>query len=346
MRLSFAGGGTDVAPFPDREGGLVLNSTIDRYAFGALTERDDDRITIESLDLNLAVEFSHRDEVQLGGQLDLVTAAIQRLGGRRRGGGGGPGRRRADHYDKGFDLILETSAPPGSGLGSSSALVVCLVGLLNRFYGRGLDSYQVAEVAVAIEREELGLLGGLQDQYSSSFGGFNFMEFEPTRTVVNPLRIRESIVDELESNLLLCFTGSTRAGDRVIEDQTRRYEADEGATVDGLRAQKHLAVEMKDALLRGELVRFGELLHQAWQAKRAMSPRIPSGFIDEAYELALEAGAIGGKVTGAGGGGYMVFYCRYDRKHHVAEALRAAGGEIADFAFEHRGLRTWMPGAE
>jgi D-glycero-alpha-D-manno-heptose-7-phosphate kinase len=344
LRLSFAGGGTDVAPFPEREGGLVLNATIDRFAYGALTEREDERITIESLDLGLAVEFSHRDEVKLDGQLDLVKVAIQRLGGRRRGGGSVPGRRRADQDDKGFDLILETSAPPGSGLGSSSALVVCLIGMLNRFYGRGLDSYQIAEVASAIEREELGLLGGLQDQYTSSFGGFNFMEFEATRTIVNPLRVREAIIDELESNLLLCFTGSTRAGDRIIEDQTRRYQAEEEQTLTGLRAQKRLAVEMKDALLRGELVRFGELLHEAWLAKRGLSPRIHNSFIDGAYEAAREAGAIGGKVTGAGGGGYMIFYCRYDRKHHVAEALREAGAEITDFAFEHRGLRTWSPG--
>jgi D-glycero-alpha-D-manno-heptose-7-phosphate kinase len=221
--------------------------------------------------------------------------------------------------------------------------VVCLVGLLNAFYDRDLGSYEVAALAATIERQELGLVGGLQDQYASSFGGFNFMEFEADRTVINPLRIPEPVLDELESNLLLCFTGSTRAGAHVIDDQIRRYEGSEEATVEGLRTQKRLAVDMKDALLRGELVRFGELLDAAWHAKRAMSPRIPNGFIDDAYETAREAGAIGGKVTGAGGGGYMVFYCRYDRKHHVAEALRAAGAEIDEFAFEHRGLCTWRP---
>lgn len=343
LRLSFAGGGTDVAPFPAREGGLVLNATIDRFAYGALTERDDDRITIESLDLGLILEFSDRTEVELDGELDLVKAAVRRLGGQRRGGGTPDGRRRADRQDRGFDLVLQTAAPPGSGLGSSSSLVVCLIGLLNHFYDRGLDSYEIAQLAVTIEREELGLRGGLQDQYASSFGGFNFIEFEAERTVVNPLRIKESVLDEMESNLLLCFTGSTRAGAHVIEDQTRRYEESEEATVDGMRAQKQLAVEMKDAVLRGELVRFGELLDQAWQAKRGMSPRIPNSRIDQLYATAREAGAIGGKVTGAGGGGYMVFYCRYDRKHHVAAALREAGAEIDDFAFEHRGLRTWRP---
>lgn len=348
LRLSFAGGGTDVAPFPDREGGLVLNASISRFAYGSLTERGDDRITIESLDLGMVLEFSDRDEVQLDGQLDLVKAAIRRLGGRRvgagrRGSGTTPGRRRGDQQDKGFDLILETSAPPGSGLGSSSALVVCLIGLLTAFYDRELDSYAIAALAATIERDELGLRGGLQDQYASAFGGFNFMEFDGDRRIVNPLRIKESVLDELESNLLLCFTGSTRVGAHVIEDQVRRYEASEDDTVAGLHAQKQLAIVMKDALLRADLVRFGELLDDAWRAKRAMSPQIPSTFIDRAYETAKEAGAIGGKVTGAGGGGYMVFYCRYDRKHHVARALQEAGLEIHDFAFDHRGLRTWSP---
>lgn len=345
LRLSFAGGGTDVAPFPEREGGLVLNATIDRFAYGALTEREDDRITIESLDLGTVLEFSDRHEVQLDGQLDLVKAAVRRLGGQRRSGGRPDGRRRTDRLDRGFDLVLQTAAPPGSGLGSSSALVVCLIGLLNEFYDRGLDSYGIAELAVTIERQELGLRGGLQDQYASAFGGFNFMEFEAGRRVVNPLRVKESVLDELESNLILCFTGATRAGAHVIEDQTRRYEQSEEATVAGMRTQKQLAIEMKDALLRGELALFGELLDRAWRAKRAMSPRIPNGFIDELYETAREAGALGGKVTGAGGGGYMVFYCRYDRKHHVAADLRAAGAEIDDFAFEHRGLRAWRPSA-
>jgi D-glycero-alpha-D-manno-heptose-7-phosphate kinase len=341
LRLSFAGGGTDVAPFPEREGGLVLNATIDRFAYGALTEREDDRITIESLDLGMILEFSDRDEVELDGQLDLVKAAVRRLGGQRRAGGNPDGRRRTDRVDRGFDLVLQTAAPPGSGLGSSSSLVVCLIGLLNDFYDRGLDSYEIAQLAVTIEREEMGLRGGLQDQYASAFGGFNFMEFEAQRRVVNPLRVRESVLDELESNLILCFTGSTRAGANVIEDQTKRYEQSDDATVEGMRAQKRLAVAMKDAVLRGELNDFGELLHEAWQAKRAMSPKIPNSFIDQLYETAREHGAIGGKVTGAGGGGYMIFYCRYDRKHHVIAALREAGAEIDDFAFEHRGLRTW-----
>lgn len=329
LRLSFAGGGTDVAPFPAREGGRVLNATIDRYAYGSLRERADAQISIESLDLGVALHYGEDEDVRIDGQLDLVKAAIRRLGNGR------PAR--------GFDLVLSTSAPPGSGLGSSSSLMVCLVGVLSRFFGHPMDAYETASLAWRIEREDLGLAGGMQDQYASAFGGFSFMEFEAERTIVNPLRVPEDIVDELEASLLLCFTGATRVGGNVIDDQTSRYVAGEAGTADGLRAQKVLALEMKDALLRGRLVRFGELLDAAWHAKRGMSPLIPNRFIDDAYRVAKEAGAIGGKVTGAGGGGYMLFFAPFDKRHKVSNALAGIGADVADFAFDHRGMRTWVP---
>jgi D-glycero-alpha-D-manno-heptose-7-phosphate kinase len=331
LRISFAGGGTDVAPFPAREGGLVLNATIDRYAHGSLQEREDGAISVHSLDLDVARHFGADEDLELDGELDLVKAAVRRLAGGR--------------PERGFDLILSTSAPPGSGLGSSSSLMVCLVGVLSRFLDQPLDNYEMASLAWQIERRDLGLRGGQQDQYASVFGGFNFIEFQPERTIVNPLRIPEGVVDELEASLILCFTGQTRASDRVIEDQTARYETGEAETLAGLRAQKSLVPEMKDALLRGHLVRFGELLGAAWEAKRRMSPRISSDFIDSAYEAALRAGALGGKVTGAGGGGYILFAVPFQRRHLVTEALAEIGAEVQDFAFDRRGIRTWMPSA-
>lgn len=331
LRLSFAGGGTDVAPFPEREGGLVLNATIDRYAYGSLQERRDATITLHSLDLNIARHFSVEDDLSLNGELDLVKAAIQRVAGGR--------------PERGFDLVLSTSAPPGSGLGSSSSMMVCLVGVLSRFLGRQLDDYETASLAWQIEREDLGLRGGLQDHYASAFGGFNFIEFEAERTIVNPLRIPEAVVDELEASLMLCFTGETRASAHVIDDQMARYEAGVGETLAGLRGQKEIVPEMKDALLRGHLVRFGELLDAAWKAKRRMSPQIPSELIDSAYEAARSAGAIGGKVTGAGGGGFMLFAVPFHRRHLVAEALAEVGVQEQDFSFDQRGVRTWVPNA-
>jgi D-glycero-alpha-D-manno-heptose-7-phosphate kinase len=331
LRVSFGGGGTDVAPFPAREGGLVLNATIDRYAYGSLQERPDGAITLHSLDLNIARHFKEHEDLQLNGELDLVKAAIRRLAGGR--------------PQRGFDLVLSTSAPPGSGLGSSSSLVVCLVGVLSRFLDQQLDDYEMASLAWQIERRDLGLKGGLQDQYASVFGGFNFIECDAERTIVNPLRIPESVVDELEASLLLCFTGATRASGRVIDDQTARYKAGEPETLAGLRAQKRLVPEMKDALLRGHLVRFGELLGAAWEAKRRMSPQISSSDIDAAYDAATRAGAIGGKVTGAGGGGYILFAVPFPRRHLVIEALAEIGASAQEFAFDRRGIRTWVPSA-
>jgi D-glycero-alpha-D-manno-heptose-7-phosphate kinase len=329
LRISFAGGGTDVSPFPEREGGLVLNATIDRYAYGSLREREDGVITVHSLDLDIARHFAAGEALDLDGELDLVMAAIRRLAG-----------GRPEH---GFDLLLSTSAPPGSGLGSSSSMMVCLVGVLSRLLGRQLDHHETAFLAAQIEREDLGLRGGLQDHYASAFGGFNFIEFGGDRTTVNPLRIPDDVVDELDASLMLCFTGETRAGARIIDDQMGRYEAGVEETMAGLRLQKQIVPEMKDALLRGRLVRFGELLDAAWHAKRAMSPEISNARIESAYEVAREAGAIGGKVTGAGGGGFILFAVPFDRRHLVGEALAEIGVREQEFSFDQRGLRTWMP---
>ena len=327
LRVSFAGGGTDVAPFPEREGGLVLSATINRYAHATLQPRTDGRIRVESLDLKTALEYGTEEHVEYDGNLDLVKAAIRRVA--------------QLEEPRGIDLFLHTAAPPGSGLGASSALIVGLIGVLANYHKLSLSDYELAQLAWEVERLDLGLRGGLQDQYSATFGGFNFIEFTADRVVVNPLRIKPTIVNELEANLLLCFTGATRAGDHIIEDQTKRYEASEQDSLAGLRMQKELATSMKDALLRGRLTEFGELLAAAWEYKKRMSPRISTPTIDEAYAEALRHGAIGGKVTGAGGGGFILLYCRPGSNHRVAERLQQLGLRPTDFAFDHEGLRTW-----
>lgn len=327
LRVSFAGGGTDVPPFPEREGGCVLSATINRHAFGTLSPRQDDKIVIESLDFGLAVEYGVGKPMTLDGQLDLVKAPILKLG---------------NSDARGFDLFLYSTAPPGTGLGSSSCMMVTLIGLLKEFYGLPLTDYDIAHLAFQFERIELGLEGGLQDQYAATFGGFNFIEFFGDRVIVNPLRIRPDTVDELEHNLLLCYTGASRTSDRIIQDQVARFEGGETDTLEGLRMQKQLAVEMKNQLLRGRLNEFAELLATAWEHKKRLSPKISTPFIDEAYAEAIRNGALGGKVMGAGGGGYMLFYCDYRRKHKVAEALARIGVTPAsEFAFDFQGLRTW-----
>ena len=323
LRLSFAGGGTDVPPFPEKEGGLVLSATINRYAYGALAPRGDSQIGLESVDYGLSLNYGVDEEIIFDGRLDLAKAAIRKMG---RGG---------------YDLFLHSNAPPGSGLGSSSAVMVTLIGLLKEFHARPLTDYEVAELAFDLERKELGIKGGLQDQYAATFGGFNFIEFEGDRVIVNPLRISPDVVHELELNMLLCYTGKTRASDRIIEDQTSRWTGGDEQALEGLRAGKEMAVAMKNALLQRRLNDFGDLLGGAWEEKKKMSPRITNELIDSAYEEARNQGALGGKVTGAGGGGYMLFYCPFQRKHHVANALIAMGGEINEFEFTPYGLTTW-----
>jgi D-glycero-alpha-D-manno-heptose-7-phosphate kinase len=325
LRISFAGGGTDVPPFPALEGGCVLSATIDRFAYGSLEPRADRRVTVESVDFKTSAEMSLDEEISWDGRLDLIKAAIRRFG--REG-------------TKGYDLVLRSNAPPGSGLGASSTMMVALTGLLARHYGMDLGDYETARLAHAIERDDLNIAGGMQDHYAATFGGFNFIEFGE-RVIVNPLRIREEIGHELEFSLLLCFTGITRDSAWVIEDQTRRAEAKAIDTIEGLRAQKELAVAMKSALLTGALREFGALLGEAWAQKKRMSPLITNSRIDELYDLALHKGALGGKITGAGGGGYILLFCDFTKKHRVIEALELAGAEVTEFTFSHKGMMTW-----
>lgn len=330
LRISFAGGGTDVAPFPEREGGAVLSATINSFAYSTLRPRTDGRITVQSLDFGYSIGFGVDDPVVYDGRLDLPKAAIRRILRH-------PGARETT----GFDLFLHTMAPPGSGLGSSSAVMVCIITLVAEHCGVHLGPYEVAEHAYALERVDLGIPGGYQDQYAAAFGGFNFIEFGRDHVVVNPLRVPAATVHELEHNMLLVYTGRTRVSDHIIEDQRDRYETGNVDALNGLRRQKELAVAMKTALLRGRVDEFGTLLGQAWVEKRRMSDRISTPLIDEAVETALAAGALGGKVTGAGGGGHLIFVCEFERMHLVADALIKLGLTVGEFTFTREGATTW-----
>jgi D-glycero-alpha-D-manno-heptose-7-phosphate kinase len=325
LRISFAGGGTDVPPFPEQEGGCVLNATINRYAYGTLRTRTDRQICVHSLDFGLSVSYSPEEKLAYDGKLDLVKAALLKLGCR----------------SSGLDLYLHSDAPPGSGLGASSALMVALVGLLKEFQHQTLTDYEIADLAYVLERKELGIEGGLQDQYAATFGGFNFIDFLPDRVVVNPLKLSQDVANELQYNLLLCYTGTVRLSAKIIQDQVRRYRAIEPVTMEALRGLKALTHRMKNALLRRQLEEFGELLHHEWEHKKALSSRISNPELDRLYAVAREHGALGGKITGAGGGGYLLLYCRFDRRHQVAARMKDLGCTIADFTWEPYGLQTW-----
>lgn len=326
LRISFGGGGTDVPPFPESEGGCVLSATIDRYAWGTLRPRHDGGLCIESRDFGTSLSYSSRRDMVLDGEMDLAKAAIRRLTG---------------DYEQGFDLYLRSDAPPGSGLGSSSAMMVALVGLFQEWKGLTLTDYDIAETAHAIERTDLAIAGGMQDHYAATFGGVNFIEFQGDRVVVNSLRLGRDILNELECNLLLVNTGRVRLSSNIIEDQVERYERRDHDAVDALRQVRSIAIEMKDRLLHRQWDDFGRLLHEEWQQKKRMSDRISSPDLDDLYQFAIEHGAVGGKITGAGGGGFLLLYCGFERKHRLADLLRQRGCDPSEVALEPDGLQTW-----
>jgi D-glycero-alpha-D-manno-heptose-7-phosphate kinase len=325
LRISFAGGGTDVPPYPQERGGAVLSVTINKYAYASLVPTDEDAITVQSLDYDVVAKYHTQEDLAYNGELDLVKATIRRLNIEKHG----------------LHLFLHSDAPPGSGLGASSTLVVALVGLFRHWLRQPLTDYQIAELAYQIERVDLGIKGGMQDQYAATFGGVNFIEFYDKAVIVNPLRVSPDRLNELEYCLLLCYTGQSRLSAHIVERQTESYIQKKEEVVRALDAQKEMAIQMKNALLQGRLDDFGDLLHQAWQTKKQLDPAITTPQIDEMYAAARQGGAIGGKILGAGGGGYLLLYCPFDRKHMAAAALERLGGQVVDFGFDWRGLQTW-----
>jgi D-glycero-alpha-D-manno-heptose-7-phosphate kinase len=327
LRISFAGGGTEVEPYCSERGGRVLSSTIDKYAYASLRFRDDRQITVTSLDYDVVAKYHLDEPLTYNGHLDLVKAVIQRL-------------NRGDSA-QGLDFFLHSDAPPGSGLGSSSTVVVALIGLFMQWLRLPLTHYEIADLAYQIERVDLGIKGGKQDQYAATFGGFNYIEFERGTTVVNPLRVPKDVLNELHYHLLLCYTGKTRLSARIIDTQVDGYLQRHENVLAAMDELKRVAEAMKNALLQGRLDDFGALLHQAWINKKKMAAQISDPAIDALYDTALRHGALGGKISGAGAGGYMFFYCQFDKKHIVAEQLERLGAQVVDFGFELDGLQTW-----
>ena len=242
---------------------------------------------------------------------------------------------------QGFDLFTHTDAPPGSGLGASSTMVVALIGAFEAWLRSGLDRYEIARLACKIEREDLGMLGGRQDQYAAAFGGFNFMEFRGDDVLVNPLRIPSEIIWELEYSLVLAWTGRSRLSSTIIKQQIENFRNNDRKAVAAMDRTRDLASEMKRVLLTSDLQLFGERLHEAWGVKQQMAGGISNPEIDAIYTAARQAGALGGKVSGAGGGGFMFFFTAFDRRHAVERAIEAHNAKVVHFSFTGRGLETW-----
>lgn len=324
LRISFAGGGTDVPPYPEERGGAVLSTTINKYAYATLIPRKDETINVKSLDYDIIAKYHTDQKLFYDGELDLIKAVINNMGTKQ-----------------GLDLFMHSDAPPGSGLGSSSTVVVTLVGIFQEWLNQPLTDYDIAELAYKIERKDLGITGGKQDQYAATFGGFNYIEFHAESTIVNPLRIKRDILNELEYSLLLCYTGKTRLSANILTEQIGKYVKKDKTSIDALDELKVICNDMKKALLRGHLGEFGELLHKGWMHKKKLASKISNPEIDNLYETARKNGAVGGKILGAGGGGYLLLFCDFDKKHIIAEKLENLGGQIVDFGFDYKGLQSW-----
>jgi D-glycero-alpha-D-manno-heptose-7-phosphate kinase len=267
LRLSFGGGGTDVSPYPEERGGVVLSTTIDKFAYASIHPRRDKKFEIHSIDFEKVARFAHVRRLPFDGDLDLIKAVV-----------------RAFKPKTGASLVIHSDAPPGSGLGSSSTLVVALVAALREWLGKPLTAYEVAELAYRIERVDLGIAGGRQDQYAATFGGFNFIEFQAGATIVNPLRVPTNALRELEYRLLLCYLKQTRSSADIIERQRASYVAGKRGVVRALDALKTHTHAMKRALLLGDIDGFGALLHEAWVAKKGLDAGISSGPVDLLYQ--------------------------------------------------------------
>ncbi len=333
LRLGLAGGGTDVPPYCDEFGGAILNATIDYYAYAGLEPLQNGHIEFLSADLHQSVQYAAAPVLKMDGKLDLFKATYNHV---------------VKNFNEGKPLSLRMSTrvdvPAGSGLGSSSTLVVAMLKAYVEWLNLPLGDYELAHTAYVIERMEAGLQGGKQDQYAAAFGGFNFMEFEQNgRVLVNPLRVKEWVVSELEASLLLYFTGKSRTSSDIIQEQSQNVCNGNEMALGAMHSIKEEAFHMKECLLRGDFQRLHEVLHHSWESKKRMASQISNEHIERLYTCAMKAGAYCAKISGAGGGGFMMFLTDPIQKDKVAAALHTQydGGTVYSCHFTGGGAQAW-----
>ena len=332
FRLGIAGGGTDVSPYSDIYGGAILNVTIDRFAHATIRPTDDGKIRFVHINDHVVLEYPAQAELPTDSPLALQCGIYNAIV-----------RQFNDGKPLSFELTTQMDVPSGSGLGTSSTLVVAILGAYVEWLGLPLGKYDIAQLAYRIERIDLGMAGGKQDQYAATFGGVNFMEFlDGDRVIVNPLSIPDSVLNEWAMNTVLLYTNKRRESARIIEEQMSNVKKNNNHSVEAMHCVKEEAFRIKKSLLQGRLRDLGPALNTSWTNKKKMAGGISNEFIDHLYETAIQAGATGGKISGAGGGGFMFFYCPENTRYAVEEALSALQiGEIYDFEFCKQGLTTW-----
>lgn len=334
LRLGLAGGGTDVSPYSDMHGGCVLNATIDLYAQAIIAPREDGKTCFRATDL--------REEVLLDPDVEDGDAGLLRLHR-------GIHKRIVQQFNAGRPLpcTLTTfaDAPAGSGLGTSSTMVVAILQAYAEWLNLGLGEYELARLAFEIEREDLGLSGGKQDQYAAAFGGFNFIEFgSEGRVLVNPLRIKDWVINELEASTVLYYTGQSRESAAIIQKQIDNTHSANARSIAAMHALKQDAIAMKEAILRGDLPAFADILGRSWAAKKQMAQGISNAMIDSVYDQALTAGAVSGKISGAGGGGFMIFFVPPEHRMRLIDCLNQLDGRVMNFHFTPVGAQSWTLG--
>lgn len=323
VRVSFGGGGSDLTHFFTHENGAVINATISLYSHALLRVRADQKIIIHSLDLNEKISVTHLKELlSLKGNFTLIQAVLRTIQPRF-----------------GFELYLHSDFPIGSGLGGSAVVTAAILGCFNQFRHDKWDSHELAELAYQAERIYMGVAGGWQDQYATVFGGVNFMEFRMDQNLIHPLRLSADILHELEESLILCDTGLSHQSGNIHEDQKEQMQSD--VIKEQVLENVKLTYKIRDHLLRGRLFDFGKLLNEAWQLKKQFSKKISNQRIDDLYSGALKNGAIGGKLLGAGGGGFFLFYVPPFKKYDLISFLRDQNFNIRQFNFEAEGLKSW-----
>ena len=331
LRLGLAGGGTDVSPYCDVYGGSIMNVTIDRYAYAIVTAGGNGESSFHALDVGHEEVHVCGQPVDCGGPLQLLKGVYARVS-----------RDFLDGSQPSLKVKTFSDAPPGSGLGSSSTMVVALLQAFVEYFSLPLGEYEVAQLAFDIERKDLRLAGGKQDQYAATFGGFNFMEFyADDRVIVNPLRIKDWVWAELEASLVLYFTGVSRASADIIDQQSRNVGANNQVSIDAMHRLKNEAVLMKECVLKGDLRRLESTLQAGWEAKKQTATSISNPLLERIEKIAFANGARAAKVSGAGGGGFMMFLCDPEQRIGLTRALLQQGGSVMDFHFTQQGATSW-----
>ena len=331
LRLGLSGGGTDVSPYCDRYGGLVLNATLDRYVYTTINPNINNKITFRSIDMQEEESYKLNEKIKIRDKLIIHKGIYNYI---------------IENFNRGENLPLDIStfsdAPAGSGLGSSSAIAVSMVRAYVELLNLALDDYQIAYISYFVERIQCSLEGGRQDQYSATFGGFNFMEFyEDNKVIINPLRIKNWIVCELESKILLFSTEKSRDSAKIIKEQCNNITKDNQDQINAMHGIKEETIKFKESLLKGDFSGIVETFRKGWELKKNTAASVSNAYLNKIHEKAIHSGALAGKVSGAGGGGFMIFLVPIEKRMNVIKELEEFKGVIYNCHFSNNGCQAW-----